>query len=235
MKVGDDIVDAVFKRRLNKYLALVEMGGVEELCFVPNPGRMKELLLADAPALVNRKRALKRKTACDLVCVMSEGGWVSLDSRMPNKLFLEALRRGDIGELRGHWDVSPEYRFGNSRFDFLLEAHGRKALVEVKSCTLVVGGVALFPDAPTKRGQRHLLELVLSIEKGFEPHIFFIIQRNDAKIFSPNDATDRAFGDALRHAGASGVKIAAYRSIVGPSDVKICDRVPLELNLKRAG
>lgn len=231
MKLGDDIIEAVFKRRLNKYLALVEIGGAEQFCFVPNPGRMEELLVAGAPALLNRKSTAKRKTSWDLVCLMCDGHWVSMDSRLPNKLFLDALLRGDIEELKGHWDVRSEYRFGDSRFDFLLQAGWRKVLAEVKSCTLVVSGAALFPDAPTKRGHRHLRELVHSIKAGFEPYMFFIIQRNDAMVFSPNDKTDRAFGDALRQAQACGVRIAAYKSIVSRSDVQISRRVPVELNI----
>lgn len=105
--------------------------------------------------------------------------------------------------------IKPESRYKNSRFDFYVETSTRKIFIEIKGVTLEEDGVALFPDAPTERGVRHLKELCESIKNGYEAYIIFIIQMENVLYFTPNVKTHKAFGDALKNAKKAGVKILA--------------------------
>lgn len=139
-----------------------------------------------------------RKTRFDLIGVVYRGLRVSLDSRMPNRLVHEALRTGDLEELAGYAVIQPEYGYGRTRFDFLLANEHARCVLEVKSCTLVRDGVALFPDAPTVRGRRHVRELVKATREGYRECMRFVVQRADADVFIPHIEDDPAFGHALR-------------------------------------
>jgi sugar fermentation stimulation protein A len=103
--------------------------------------------------------------------------------------------------------------------------------LEVKSCTLVVEGVAIFPDAPTERGRRHLSELIKAKREGWRACILFVVQRSDAQRFAPNDATDPAFGALLRKAVKEGIEVYAYVArFIGH---KIMLNGKIEVELKR--
>lgn len=173
-------------------MTLVEINGGRFASFLPNPGGMHELLTPRAKVLLREVKKKQRKTSFDLICVFHKNGWISVDSRLPNKLVNVALSEGDITELTGYSEIITEHNFGCVRFDFFLQNH-RPCLVEVKSCTLVKKGRALFPDAVTLRGRKHLKTLVDARRIGFQACILFIIQRNDITTFSPNDVTDPDF------------------------------------------
>lgn len=203
--------EARFKRRLNRFLVEVEMGGEVVHSYLPNPGRLKELLTTGAVLYLRQRASDSRKTRYDTVAVLYGSTVVSLDSRLPNSAVRRRLEKGRLKEFRQYCSVRPEVRLGNSRVDFLL-SNGHECYLEVKSCTLVVDGVALFPDAPTERGRRHLGELAGAVESGVKGAVLFVVQRPDAELFRPNDGTDPAFGEALRQAHDSGVEVYAYRS-----------------------
>jgi sugar fermentation stimulation protein A len=153
-----------------------------------------------------------RKTDCDLIGVFHRGLLISVDSRVPNKLVLEALKKGEIKELSEYDEVKSEYTYGPSRLDFHLSNERQKCLLEVKSCTLVKRGVAMFPDAVTKRGRRHVMSLMRAKKEGFRACILFLVQRGDANVFAPNNETDPEFGQTLRNAVWEGVEVFAYAS-----------------------
>lgn len=132
-------------------------------------------------------------------------------TKVPNQIMREALSSGEVPEFSGYELVRSEPAYGNRRLDFLL-AGEKFCLVEVKSCTLVRDGIALFPDAPTERGRRHLQELARARQEGYRAGVVFVIQREDAKLFMPNDETDPAFGAALRKVVARGVEPIALAS-----------------------
>ncbi len=208
-----------------------EAGKVGEFeCHLPNPGRLKELLVPGAELLlrpaVNPDR---RKTKFDVFAVMTEGEAVVVDSRVPNQIMREAFSSGEVPEFSGYELVRSEPRFGKSRLDFLLQGDGM-CLVEVKSCTLVKNGIALFPDAPTERGRRHLLELEKDHEEGYQACIVFVIQREDARSFMPNDETEPDFGTALRKVAARGVEAIALATKYRKGHVELIGEVPVDLS-----
>ena len=118
------------------------------------PGRRRELLLPGAAVRLEVSDNPKRKTKYDLVAVHKQKlGWVNMDSQAPNKVVGEWLSKQEFDLVR------PEFAYGKSRIDFYMEKGEQKYLLEVKGCTLEVGGIGYFPDAPTERGVKHLHEL----------------------------------------------------------------------------
>ncbi len=203
----------VFLERPNRFLATVQVDAAVVPCFVPNPGRMYELLFPGVEVLLHEVgRQGQRKTGWDLIGVQYGAAVVSIDTRVPNRLVRAALENGDLPELTGYPGIQPEYRYGHSRLDFLLTRDEARCLVEVKSCTLVDDGVARFPDAPTVRGRRHLADLMAAKRAGVRACVVFVVQRGDAQRFTPNDATDPAFGATLRQAVQAGVEVYVYRA-----------------------
>lgn len=218
---------AVFLERPNRFVAYVEQAGRREICHVKNTGRCRELLVPGAELYVQRSDNPARKTALDLISVKKGSQWVNMDSQAPNKAAAEWLRQGGLGcrEIT----IRPEYKYGDSRFDFFLEADGRKAFMEVKGVTLEEDGIARFPDAPTERGVKHIRELIRCLDAGYEAYVFFVIQMKGVRAFEPNDRTHPAFGEALREAAKKGVQILAYDCVVRPDEMSIDQRIEVWL------
>ena len=228
MKLHPELREATFVRRLNRFAALMTLDGEEVLTHVANSGRLTELLtpqnlmlLAPAPS------AAKRKTRYDLALVEIGGVLVSADARLPNAIASEAIRRGRIPELSGYDEITREVWFEDSRLDLLLSGPGRRCYVEVKSVTLVQGDTALFPDAPTARGRRHLATLRRAREQGHRAAVVFVVQRPDADAFEPNVQADPRFAEALDGAVRCGVEVFAYRCAVSRASIEISDRLPV--------
>ena len=216
-----------FEERLNRFLVSVRVEGKTERAHLPNSGRLKELLVRGRRVLLVPSRSRGRKTPFDLWGVEGDRGWVCVDSRMANNLFVRALRSGLIPEFRGDEEVEREVTLSGRRIDFLLRQGGKGYWVEVKSVTLVKGDLALFPDAPTQRGTEHLRLLTSLRERGEGAGVFFIIQRGDARAFSPNDETDPQFASSLKDAAARGVLVGAISFQVGRGWIGEGRRVPI--------
>ena len=228
MRYPSRLIEAKLLERPNRFLGVVDIDGREELCFIPNPGRMHELMVANARVYLLEKRSEHRKTRYDMVLVDYGGVMVGVDSRLPNTLLAEAVNAGRLNEFRGYTVEKTEPVFHDSRLDLVLSDGTEQVMVETKSCTLVEDGVALFPDAPTKRGARHMRTLVKALETGRSAAVF-VIQRGDASEFRPNDGTDPEFGEALRRAASMGVETYAYVSDVSLRGVEIREKIPLRL------
>ncbi|MDR5695420.1 MAG: DNA/RNA nuclease SfsA [Armatimonadota bacterium] len=234
---------ATFLKRPNKFLAIAQIGKRRVEAFLPNPGRMRELFVPGVEIILREIDLEGRKTRYDVVLVRYHGYLVSADSRLPSKVVHAALREGALPEFAGAVRIIPEARYQNARLDFLLEfPKGHPlCLLEVKSCNLVENGRALFPDAPTKRGVRHLEALIQARRSGLRACVVFLIQRPDSVVFSPYDEADPEFGRALREAVQEGVEAYAYDaelSLLNPSgkgdrwgaySVTIQRRIPVEL------
>jgi sugar fermentation stimulation protein A len=228
MRYPSRLIEAKLLERPNRFLGVVDIDGGEELCFIPNPGRMHELMVHGARVYLLEKRGEHRKTRYDMMLVDYGGVMVGVDSRLPNRLLAEAVNAGRLKEFRGYKVEKTEPVFHDSRLDLVLSDGKGQVMVETKSCTLVEDGVALFPDAPTKRGARHMRTLMKALETGRSAAVF-VIQRGDASEFRPNDGTDPEFGEALRWASSMGVETYAYVSDVSPRGVEIRERIPLRL------
>ena len=225
-----NIVKGIFVSRPNRFIARVMIDGTEETVHVKNTGRCRELLVPGTSVYLAVSDNPSRKTKYDLISVEKtrengESILINMDSQIPNDVAEEWLRRG---ELFGHAAIiRREVKFGNSRFDFYIECGERKIFLEVKGVTLERDGIAMFPDAPTDRGVKHIKELVFSVDEGYEAYILFVVQMKEVYAFRPNDEMHREFGDALRHARDSGVNVLAYccnvekDSIIVDSDIEI--------------
>jgi sugar fermentation stimulation protein A len=216
--------------RDNRFRVTAEVGGAEVWAHLPNSGRLGELLVPGRRVVLVERAAPGRKTGYDLSLVEHAGRWVSVDARLPNDLVEEALLAGRLEPLAGYPAVCREVTRGRSRFDFLLEAPGRRpCLVEVKSITLVVDELGCFPDAVTVRGRRHVNELAEAVGTGYRAVVIFCVQRDDAAGVRPHDESDPDFARALRAAAERGVEAYAYACRVEPGRVEIADRLPVHL------
>lgn len=224
------LVEGRFVRRLNRFAALVEVNGRAERVHVRNSGRLHELFRSGRPVLLEPAATAGRRTRFTLALVRLSGGYVSADAHLPNRLVASGLERGAIPGLRGYRILHREPRLGDGRTDFLLIRGRHLCLLEVKSVTLVEGGVALFPDAPTLRGRTHVEHLTAARRRGFGAAVLFVIQRNDAAAFAPNPRTDPEFCQALRQAFRAGVRVGAMVCHVHPRGVRLGKPVPVVLD-----
>lgn len=231
-----NITRGVFLRRPNRFIAEVELDGHKETVHVKNTGRCRELLVPGCEVWLTAPGTPGRKTKYDLVAVRkSDGVLYNIDSQAPNKVVLEWLQRQE------GLKVTPEYTYGDSRVDFYMEkidggsdrtpggGSGRKPggggpcryLMEVKGCTLEVGGVGYFPDAPTQRGVKHIRELIKAKKEGYQAILGFVIQMDGVTEVRPNADTDPEFGAAMAEAVEAGVEITFFTCHVEPDSLEI--------------
>ena len=221
-------IPARFLSRPNRFVAQVELDGVETTVHVKNTGRCRELLVPGARVWLVKSDNPSRKTAYDLVAVEKGDRLINMDSQAPNAVFGEWAQAGCF--VPGLTLLKPEYKHGDSRFDFYWEAGDRKGFVEAKGATLEQDGAVYFPDAPTQRGIKHLHGLTTCLDEGYEAAVCFVIQMEQAYFFSPNDETHPAFGEALRQAHAAGVRVLALSCSVTPDSLSISAPVPVRLS-----
>lgn len=222
---------AFFLSRPNRFVALVEPEGRRGdvvVCHVKNTGRCRELLIPGTPVYIQRAGNLNRKTAYDLIVVEKNGVFVNMDSQAPNVVAEEWLRTGCLFSRDAR--IRREVKHGTSRFDLYVEDGDRRAFMEVKGVTLEEDGTALFPDAPTERGIKHIQELEACRQSGYEAYLLFVIQMKGVTCLRPNDRTHPAFGDALRSAARSGVQILAADCLVRVDSLCLDQMIPVILN-----
>ena len=227
MDLGEDLVEAVFLRRVNRFLALVALDGRETEVHVANSGRLKELFVPGARVWVKPATQNGRKTAFDLALVKAEGTLVSADARLPNALVAEALQLGVLKDFGKLLSIQRERTFGESRFDMMLQGENFRQFVEVKSVTLLERGVGLFPDSPTIRGAKHLNGLVDAVKAGNRGTVVFVIQRGDATAFAVNEPADPSLANAFLNARANGVEAYAYSCVVTEREVRLDRKLPI--------
>lgn len=220
-----NIIKAKFKSRPNRFIAVVEINGSDEICHVKNTGRCKELLKENVTVYLSKSDNPNRKTKYDLIAVQKGDRLVNIDSQVVNNVCIEYLPEmfNDIKLIK------PECKYGNSRFDIYVETKTEKIFVECKGVTLENDGIALFPDAPTERGCKHLKELQNAVENGFKAYVIFVIQMNGVTRFEPNVQTHREFAEELRRAREKGVNILAFDCIVSEDEIKIDKEVRVSL------
>ena len=221
MKFGEKIVEGMFLERPNRYLARVEIDGKETLAHVPDPGRLPGLLLENRKIMLIYQPSEKRKTDYTLVLVKHGSNWVSVFPAFANSLVSNALIEETLPFLNGYSSFKSEVKAGNSRFDFYLNFSKKEAYVEVKSVSLVEDGIGKFPDAPTKRGIKHVQELIEFSEKGYRAAVLFISQRQDTQSITCNDTIDPVFGKWLRKAKNKGVELYGMNCKVTPTTISL--------------
>lgn len=252
------IVHGIFVSRPNRFIAQVKIESAVHTVHVKNTGRCRELLIPGAKVLLEYHpdaRALGRKTQYSLVGVYKAGEnglparLVNMDSQAPNQAAREWLERGGLlergelpgraglpdaenqGERRCPQNIRSEVTYGQSRFDLAFEIDGKPAFMEVKGVTLEKQGIAMFPDAPTERGVKHLQELADAAEHGFQAYILFVIQMKGVYEFQPNWKTHEAFARTLQEAAEKGVQVLAYDCLVEEDGFQIDQ--PIAVSYKR--
>ncbi len=223
----DNIRQATFLSRPNRFIAHIEIDGTTAIAHVKNTGRCKELLEPNATVFVQEFDTTHRKTKYDLISVYKGDRLINMDSQVPNKVFAEWVQQSRF--FKEMTLLKSETTYQNSRFDFYIEANNKKIFVEVKGVTLEENGVAMFPDAPTERGIKHINELCNAVQSGYEAYVVFIIQMSGVKYLTPNNRTHKAFGDALLHAKKQSVSILALDCAVTKDSIKAKDFVEVIL------
>ncbi len=224
--IYENMQPGIFRDRPNRFIAHVELDGKLETVHVKNTGRCRELLVPGAKVWCQRSENPARKTKFDLICVEKGPYLINMDSQAPNKAVQEWLLGGGLGQIR---DLRPETVHGDSRFDFAFQKDGKQCYLEVKGVTLEDGGICAFPDAPTERGAKHLRGLQRAVTEGCVCYALFVIQMRPVLYLHPNDATDPAFGKALREATAGGVHVLAVDCQVTPNSMTVGQTVEVRL------
>ncbi|MBO5333026.1 MAG: DNA/RNA nuclease SfsA [Clostridia bacterium] len=221
----ENIIKGIFIERPNRFIAICDIDGKKEICHVKNTGRCRELLIKGATVYLEKSSNPNRKTQYDLVTVQKNDRLINIDSQVVNKVafdFLPTL-------FEGVKFIKPEYKYGNSRFDFYVETEYEKIFIEVKGVTLENDGVVRFPDAPTERGIKHLKELQKAVKEGYKAYVLFVIQMSDVKYFEPNSQTHPEFAEELRNARDNEVVPLAFDCAVTPDSIEIRKSVLIKI------
>ncbi|WP_432665299.1 DNA/RNA nuclease SfsA [Wukongibacter baidiensis] len=231
IEIKGNLLEGIFVKRVNRFIAHILIEDQIEVVHVANTGRMRELLFEGAKVIVRKVDNPNRKTNYDLVMVYKNGTLVLIDSKMPNVILEKALREGHLEDFGDYDHIKREVNYGKSRFDIALSNKSENVLIECKCVTLVKeNNLASFPDAPTERGRKHVHELIEAKSQGYRSAVFFIIQRDDAKAFTPNRDMDPEFADAIKLAHEAGVEIYAYICSVSLKEIRIKDKIPVIIN-----
>jgi len=217
---------AILVERPNRFLAVCRLGRRTVEAHVPDRGRCLDLLVPGREvALVEARGPLRRTSYTALLARSGSGAWVSLDPAGAPRLVAAALENGVLP-----WKLRVSRReiaVASSRIDLLLEPGG--VFCEVKSVGAARDGIALFPDAPTLRGLRHIALLSRLARRGRRCAIVLCAQRGDVRAVAADDHIDPAFARGLRRAAAAGVRIGAIRCAAHPAGMEVHCEIPVLL------
>jgi sugar fermentation stimulation protein A len=224
------LIPGVLIRRYQRFLADVRLtDGRLVTVHCPNSGSMKGCNFPGSEVLLSTAENPKRKTRYTWELIHLPSTWVGINTLTANRLVAEAAHQNGIPELGPFDKLAREVKFEHSRIDFCLFRGDTSTYVEVKNVTLVEDGIALFPDAPTARGRKHLQALVEAILRGHRSVMFYVVQREDAKRFAPAAHIDPAYAQMLRQAHQAGVEIVVYRAQVSPEEISLAMQLPTAL------
>jgi sugar fermentation stimulation protein A len=229
MPIAWELLEAEFIDRPNRFLTRVKYHGEIVESHLPDPGRLKELLIPGVTLLIKKEGNPNRKTKFSTQAVYLGNQLISLNSWLPNQ-FVEFLLKRKFIDFLAEWDfIRREVPFGKHRFDFLLERDEKPLYVEVKSVTLVEDGIAKFPDAVTERGKRHVEHLAEMTKDGIDCMVLFVVQRSDAIFFQPQWKRDPKFAEALLKAHNDGLNIKVIQADIQKSKMVFCGELPFKL------
>lgn len=227
--IWPELIPGMLVRRYKRFLADVELNTGEVVtAHCPNSGSMRECSEPGRPVYLSYYDNPKRKFNYTWEIIAMPTSLVGVNTNIPNRLVKRAIEEGVVKELRGYDRIVSEVKVGEkSRIDLLLtRAETELCYVEIKNCTLVTDGIACFPDAVTLRGLRHLIELQKLISEGCRCIIFFLVQRMDARLFTPADQIDPAYGQELRRAVKNGVEMLVYDVMIDLERIVLGKRIP---------
>jgi len=233
VRLPTPLIKGVIKNRYKRFLTDIVLESGEEItAHLMNTGSMKSCWAPEDQVLLSHHPDGKRKLPYSLELIFHQEGWVLVNTGMPNKVVHEALAEGIISELPKLQRITPEQKVGKSRIDFELEdEQGKISYLEVKNVTLKdeKSSTALFPDAISTRGQKHLEELMELKAKGLGAYIFFLISRTDVDSFTPAKEIDPRYAKLLKEAKGKGVEVLAYQVEINPPEIKVKNALPVLL------
>ena len=232
MKFKNELIEATLLNRYKRFLSDIELPSGEEICaHVPNTGRMDTCWAPGWKVYISHHDNPKRKLKYTLELTDNGKTLIGVNTSFTNKIAHEALSNKLIPELAEFDQIFPERKVLDSRIDFYLETSDgkRSAYVEVKNATLVRNSVALFPDAVSTRGQKHIRDLIELKKQGHRSAMLYVINREDAKSFSPADEVDPVYSSLLREAAKEGVEIYAYSCKLNTKEIILHKKVDIKL------
>lgn len=227
--IYEDIVEGIFLNRPNRFVANVLIDGKNEKVHVKNTGRCKEILLKGTKVYLEKSNNPNRKTKYSIISAMKGDMLINIDSQVPNTVVYESIINNKINYFNNITLLKREVTYNNSRFDLYYETEEKKGFIEVKGVTLEDNGITMFPDAPTKRGRKHVEDMIKAVEEGYIGSIFFLVQIDNVNLFTPNKKMDKDFYNSLLKASKSGVKIICYNSNVTKNSISIGEEVKVVL------
>ena len=229
MKFESPLITGRLIKRYKRFLADIELDSGEVLTVhCPNTGTMLSCSTPGSPVALSVSDNPKRKYPHTLEMVYENSTWIGVNTARTNALVAEAISNGSIHEFPSVNKIKREVKTSDhTRLDLHLISEGTEVYIEVKNCSLAQDGCAMFPDAVTTRGTKHLNELIRLSEEGHRSCIFFLVQRMDADNFSPASHIDKVYAETLRTASEQGVLILAYQAEVSPESINIFRKLPL--------
>ncbi|MFB0971909.1 MAG: DNA/RNA nuclease SfsA [Tissierellia bacterium] len=223
-----NFIEGIFLNRPNRFIAEVDVNGKVVICHVKNTGRMTEILTPGKKCYIMEAKNLNRKTKYDLISIEHAGIIVNLDSQIPNKVIADGFLNSEIRGWENPDGILREVAVGKSRLDMKVVKGERQLFVEVKGVDLIKNkNHAMFPDAVTVRGTRHLRELEEIVKLGFDAMVIFLIAREDAIDFRPHYEMDPVFSDTFYEVLKTGVEARAYLTNVGYNFIELGKEIPI--------
>ena len=231
MDFNPPLTTAVLLQRYKRFLADVKLAdGSTVTVHCPNTGSMLSCSAPGSLAAISISDNPHRKYPYTLEMVRDKTTWIGVNTARTNALVAEAIEEGRILEFQKVTSIKREVKVSaESRLDLLVSHNGRTTYVEIKNCSLAENGCAMFPDAVTSRGTKHLQELMNLAGAGQQTCLFFLVQRMDADRFSPAGHIDPLYSRTLQLAADKGVSILAYQALVSPEGIEVARKLPCEL------
>jgi len=230
MEFKSQLVHGRLIKRYKRFLADITLDTGEIItAHCTNSGTMKSCLEDNAEVYLTPVNDPKRKTKFTWEMIMINNDWIGVNTGNPNKLVFDAVKNGDIEKLKGYTEVKREVKFDDSRFDVMAKNENETCFIEVKNVTLKEGNYALFPDAVTTRGKKHLETLIRVKQQGMRAVMLYIIQRMDVDIFAPAKEIDPTYAKTMKKAYEQGVEIIPMQANVSPEKIELVKELPFEL------
>ncbi len=231
MHFSEPLNQGILIKRYKRFLADIALpDGSKITVHCPNSGSMRTCSEPGSPVCYSRSDNPKRKYPHTLELVHNGKTWIGVNTSRTNRIVAEAIENKQIKELHQFESLRREVKTSaDSRLDLLLEGGGKQTYIEVKNCSLVENGRALFPDAVTARGTKHLKELARLVNLGHRGVIFFLVQRLDCNCFSPAAAIDPVYAATLAEVQLKGVEVLAYQARPTPISIEIVRSLPVKL------
>jgi len=228
MNFHPPLIHGTLIKRYKRFLADVKLDNGEIItAHCPNTGTMLSCSSPGSAVCLSTSDNVKRKYPNTLEMVRDNDTWVGVNTSLTNKLVIEAIEKGHISEFSEPDSIRAEVKTSpKSRLDLLITRHNRNTYVEIKNCSLAIEGCAMFPDAVTVRGTKHLNELVRLKEEGFDSCIFFLVQRMDADRFTPAAHIDSVYAETIEQAAKAGVMVLVYQAEVSPEGIEVIQSLP---------